>query len=555
MHTCQALPKKVDTLGRYEILGELGRGTISVVYEARDLLTDGAVALKLIEPSVWGEPNSGTERLLFLTEAMPGWRLKHPNIVTVYDAGDGDGKVYLAMERVAGRSLRRMIDESPPLGVGRSIRIAVEIASALAHAHEQGVVHRGLTPSNILVQPGDRPKITGFGLAPLQEAAPAAWNHAARLGYLSPEQIRCDEPIDGRSDLFSLGVVLYEMLTGRLPFGGDSPAEIMRSVLESEPPLPSEQNSHVPPAVDGLVLSMLAKNPDDRAPNVQVVARSLRRLEEDLDGELAADGRYDEPLLETMTAGAHASDERHEAPVLQAWSEPWRPAPSPSTYALIALILAAAGVGALWQWRQSSDSGEIRVATVGAEAATAVRGEPATPIRAEPATAIAPETPRSGERRVAAPEPAQKKKAASKVAARQPPAGATASVTTLAPQTPPSAVALTASPETAVAPLRSVPPAREAPRMQRTSIPTSSEAPPKTSGRPSAKTATVVVDVSPWGEIYVDGKPRGTTPPLKTFDVPPGRHRIEVRNPIQPPHITFATLEAGEVRRIRHEFE
>src|SRR5262245_62759718 len=123
----QVFPTEVDTLGRYEILCELGRGTLSVVHEARDLLTDGVVALKLIEPSVWGEPSSGTERLLFLTEAMPGWRLKHANIVTVYDAGDGDGKVYVAMERVAGPSLRRMIDESPSLGIGRSIRIAMEI--------------------------------------------------------------------------------------------------------------------------------------------------------------------------------------------------------------------------------------------------------------------------------------------------------------------------------------------------------------------------------------------------------------------------------------------
>jgi serine/threonine protein kinase len=534
MHTCQALPTKVDTLGRYEIRGELGRGTISVVYEARDLLTDGAVALKLIEPSLWGQPNSGTERLLFLTEAMAAWRLKHPNIVTVYDAGDGDGKVYLAMERVAGPSLRRMIDESPSLGIGRSIRIAVEIASAVAHAHERGVVHRGLTPSNILMQPGDRPKITDFGLAPLQEAAHAASNHTAYLPYMSPEQIRCEEPIDGRSDVFSLGVVLYEMLTGRLPFGGASPAEIMRQMLEAEPLLPSEQNSHIPPALDGLVLSMLAKNPDDRAPSAEVIARSLRRLEEDLDSELAADGRYEDATVEAaMTADTRASDERQEAPILQQWDSVPTPAPRPSTYALVALILAAAGMGALWQWRQSSDSNETRVAAIAAEAATA--------IRAEPATAIPPETPLSREPPLATPEPPEKKKRASKVAARQPSAGATASVPAPAPETPPSVVAFKAPPKTAVTPLRSVPPAREAP--------------PKTSGRAPAKTATVQVDVFPWGEIYVDGKPRGTTPPLKTFALPPGRHRIEVRNPSQPPYITFATLQAGEVRRIRHQFD
>jgi len=538
----------VHTLGRYEILGELGRGAISVVYDARDLLTDGPVALKLIEPSLWGQPSSAAERLAFLTEAMPGWRLKHPNIVTVCDAGDGDGKVYLAMERVAGSSLRRMMDESPSLGVSRSIRIAAEIASGLAHAHERGVVHRGVTPSNILMQASDRPKITDFGLAALQEAALAAPNHAARLTYLSPEQIRCDETIDGRSDLFSLGVMLYEMLTGRLPFAGGSPAEIMRQVLEAEPPRPSDRNPHVPPAVDGVVMSMLAKNPDDRAASAEAIAHSLRRLEEELDGELAADGRYDEPLLETATAGAHGSDEWREASPLPAWSQPWRPAPRPSTSALAALIIAAAGVVALWEWRQSADSNETRIAAIGAE--------PATESSAKPATAIAPETPRSHEPPQATPEPPKNKKRASKVAARKPSAGAAGHDPAPAPEKPPSVVAFTAPSETTMTPLASVPAASEAPpRMQRTSISASSEAPPKTSGRPPAKTATVVVDVSPWGEIYVDGKPRGTTPPLKTFDLPPGRHRIEVRNPVQPPHITFATLQAGEVRRIRHEFD
>ena len=118
------VPVKVNTLDRYEILGELGRGAISIVYDARDLLTDDPVALKLIEPSLWGPPTSAAEPLRFLTEAMPEWRLRHPNIVRVYDAGDSDGGLYIAMERLEGRTLRRVLDESPLPGLPRSLRMA-----------------------------------------------------------------------------------------------------------------------------------------------------------------------------------------------------------------------------------------------------------------------------------------------------------------------------------------------------------------------------------------------------------------------------------------------
>ena len=291
------LQAKLNTLDRYEILGELGRGAISIVYDARDLLTGDPVALKLIEPSLWSPPASAAERLRFLTEVMPEWRLRHPNIVRVYDAGEGNGRIYIAMQRLEGRTLRRVLDESPLPDVPCSLRMAAGLASGLAHAHARGVVHRYLKPSNIFVLADDRAKITDFGMAPLRDAALASPNHAASLSYMSPEGIRCDATIDERLDIFSLGVVLYEMLTGERPFCSDSPDEIKRNVLEAEPPLPSEVNADVPPMVDLLVWSMLAKRPFDRASSAEVVARRLRRLGEEVGGALAAHASGDRKLV------------------------------------------------------------------------------------------------------------------------------------------------------------------------------------------------------------------------------------------------------------------
>jgi eukaryotic-like serine/threonine-protein kinase len=500
--TRQVLPAKVNTLGRYEILGELGRGAISIVYDARDLLTDDPVALKLIEPSLWGPPTSAAERLRFLTEAMPEWRLKHRNIVTVYDAGDGDGRLYIAMERLEGRSLRRMLDESPLPGVPRSLRIAAEFASGLAHAHECGVVHRYVKPSNILILADDRSKITDFGMAPLRDAALASRNHAACLSYMSPEQIRCDVAIDGRSDIFSLGVVLYEMLTGERPFSGSSPAEIIRNVLDAEPPLPSEVNPDVPPVLDLLVRSMLAKNPDDRVPNAEIVVRRLLGLSEEVDGALAARARDDGmPAEVATTAGGRAFGDRHVALVPGHRGAPQAAKLRLPKSALIALILAAGGSSLLWQWWQSPDPSETRSAAISDEPATAIASEPSVP----------------DEPRLAASKPEPKKRA-SKAPAGRPPGSAVAS----------NAPARKIQPSAALATAPALPP---------------------------AKTATLVFDVSPWGEIYVNGKPHGTTPPVKTLDLPPGRHRIEVRNSAQPPYLSFSTLQPGDVRRVLHDFE
>jgi len=564
---------KLNTLDRYEILGELGRGASSIVYDARDLLTDDPVALKLIEPSLSAPPTSAAEALRFLAEAMPEWRLRHPNIVKVYDAGDSDGRLYIAMERLEGRTLRRVLDESPLPGLPRSLRIAAELASGLAHAHERGVVHRHLNPSNIFVFADDRAKITDFGMAPLRDAALASTNHAACLSYMSPEAIRCDATIDGRSDIFSLGVVLYEMLTGERPFSGDSPDEIMRNVLEAEPPLPSEVNADVTPMVDLLVWNMLAKHRVGRGPRAEILARRLRRLGEEVDGVLTAPARDEEESAAAGTTDERASDDRNvvlmpahrgdeRAPsaeslvhgergeevdgVLTAPARdegesaaagmtderasddrnvvlmpghrgaPQRAKLRLPTYALTVLILAVAGSGFLWQWRQSLGSSEADSATPSEEPATAITFEPSIPD--EPRlSASAPEP------KKAASEPEPKKRA-SKAPARRPSRSAVASGSATEQEIEPPAVALATEPASAPLP-------------------------------PPVKTATLAFDVSPWGEIYVDGKLHGTTPPVKTVDLPPGRHRIELRNSAQPPYLIYTTLDPGDVRRIRHQFE
>jgi len=505
---------KVNTLDRYEILGELGRGAISIVYDARDLLTDDPVALKLIEPSLSAPPTSAAEALRFLTEAMPEWRLRHPNIVRVYDAGDSDGSLYIAMERLEGRTLRRVLDESPLPGLPRSLRIAAELASGLAHAHERGVVHRHLNPSNIFVFADDRAKITDFGMAPLRDAALASPNHAACLSYMSPEAIRCDATIDGRSDIFSLGVVLYEMLTGERPFSGDSPDEIMRNVLEAEPPLPSEVNADVAPMVDLLVWNMLAKHRVGRGPRAEILARRLRRLGEEV--VLTAHARDEGVSAGAGTTDERASDDRNVVLMPGHRGAPQRAKLRLPTYALTVLILAVAGSGFLWQWRQSLGSSEADSVTPSAEPATAITFEPSIPD--EPRlSASAPEP------KKAASEPEPKKRA-SKAPARKPSRSAVASGSATEQEIEPPAVALATEPASAPLP-------------------------------PPAKTATLVFDVSPWGEIYVDGKLHGTTPPVKTVDLPPGRHRIELRNSAQPPYLIYTTLELGDVRRIRHQFE
>ena len=267
---------KKETLGRFEVVRELGRGGMGIVLLGLDPMIDRHVALKVIKLD---ETSSDTNKDLisrFFIEAKAAGKLNHPNIVTIYDLGEEAGQSFIAMEYIEGNDLSILIKNEGALPLGRASVIASQVANALAFAHEKGIVHRDIKPANILLHGGDRVKITDFGLARLQASA-SITHTGAMIGspaYMSPEQIKGNE-LDGRSDVFSLGVMFYEMVTGSRPFTGSSFSAIIMSILESELTPPSEVNSALDSQVDNIVKKMLAKDRDDRYQTCREVEEAL----------------------------------------------------------------------------------------------------------------------------------------------------------------------------------------------------------------------------------------------------------------------------------------
>ncbi len=247
---------------RYEILRHLARGGMAEVYLARDHLLDRPVAVKVLSAEFARDP-SFVER--FRREARAAANLSHPGIVSVYDWGEAAGTYYIVMEYVEGRSLRDVVQHSAPLHPHRAAEITGDIADALANAHDKGVVHRDVKPGNVLITPQGQVKVTDFGIA-RAGVADNLTQTGAVMGtavYFSPEQAQ-GFPTDGRSDIYSLGVVLYEMVTSYPPFGGDSPVAIAYKHVRETPVSPSLLNPDIPPDLEAIILTALAKNPNDR---------------------------------------------------------------------------------------------------------------------------------------------------------------------------------------------------------------------------------------------------------------------------------------------------
>jgi serine/threonine protein kinase len=263
--------------GRYEILGELGRGGMGVVYRAKDPLIGRIVATKTIRLSEEGTGMSHAQMVAhFQTEARAAGLLSHPNIVAIYDVGESDGLYYITMELVNGKSLQSLLDSGEKFPLTRLLRIMDQICSALQFAHDNGVVHRDIKPANIMLTRDDFVKITDFGTAKILEYGASQQGSAMGTpAYMSPEQIK-GKAIDGRTDIFSLGVMLYEMTTGQKPFRGQDVATILYQVLKEEPVAPHQLNPNIPQGVSSTILKALAKSPHLRYENCRELLEDLK---------------------------------------------------------------------------------------------------------------------------------------------------------------------------------------------------------------------------------------------------------------------------------------
>src|SRR4051812_27295075 len=261
--------------GRYRIKNRIGSGGMADVYCAIDEQLGRDVALKLLHRR-FAEDREFVER--FRREASSAAGLQHPNVVGVYDRGEWDGTSYFAMEHLEGRTLKQVILDEAPLDPIRAIDLLVQILRAARFAHKRGVIHRDLKPQNVIVDPDGRAKVTDFGIA--RAGASDMTQTGSIMGtaqYLSPEQAQ-GLPVDDRSDLYSIGVVLYEMLTGRLPFDGDSAVTIALKQV-AEPPVPPRAIvPSVPPELEAVVLRALAKAPAQRFQDADEMITVLDRV-------------------------------------------------------------------------------------------------------------------------------------------------------------------------------------------------------------------------------------------------------------------------------------
>ena len=273
-----AMAEHPEKVGRYEILDVAGRGAMGVVYKAKDPLIGRTVAIKVMSAAVALRPDEQEEyRQRFFREAQAAGRLRHDNIVSIYDMGEEGGVPYMTMEFVEGQSLSKRLKDKGPLPLGEAVSIMRQVATGLSYAHEQNIVHRDIKPDNILIDAKGRAVITDFGIARI------SMSELTRTGevlgtphFMSPEQV-LGQPVDGRSDLFSLGVIFYLMLSGQRPFIGDTVSSICYHIVHS-PPKPLPESPAFRPEIRALLDRLLAKSKEDRFATDQDLIAALDQL-------------------------------------------------------------------------------------------------------------------------------------------------------------------------------------------------------------------------------------------------------------------------------------
>src|SRR5512146_741698 len=265
--------------GHYRIERELGQGGMATVYLAQDLKHDRQVAVKVLREDLSASLGGGR----FLREIKIAAQLQHPNILPLLDSGEADGFLFYVMPYVAGQSLRERIAREGELPVHEAVRLITEVVDALAHAHEHGVVHRDIKPDNVMLS-GRHALVTDFGVAKAISEATGR-NTVTTLGvavgtpnYMSPEQAAADPNIDHRSDIYAVGVMAYELLTGRPPFTGGTPQQVLASHITEAPDPVTKRRPTISPALDAIILRCLAKHPADRFQSAQDLLAQLEPL-------------------------------------------------------------------------------------------------------------------------------------------------------------------------------------------------------------------------------------------------------------------------------------
>lgn len=456
---------EIEKLGRYEILSELGQGAMGVVYKAVDPLIDRTVAIKTINLNLSKDELADFEER-FNREAKSAGRLNHPNIVTIYDVGRADHVAFMAMEYLEGRELKEIIASGEVLQPDRVAEIIAQIADALAFAHDHGIVHRDIKPANIMVLRNGSVKITDFGIAKMSSGSRT--QIGIILGspkYMSPEQV-AGKPVDGRSDIFSLGAVLYESLTGKPAFGGEDSTltTIMYQVLNEMPAPPSGVNPSIPVAFDCIVARAMAKAPENRYQSAREMANDLRNFR---------------TLTTTSPLTSAASPGKRSAAKTGGDGD--------ATVRLNARQIPAAS--------SRSSSGKKRAGIV---AVAILVGSAVLFISSHRETAVT-------------------------------------AVDEKKPAAPQTTLAAAAKPLPLVA--------------------TESKVPDEQPSIAAPTPATLGFTVLPWGEIFIDGKRQGASPPLREIKLSPGKHQIEIKNTDFPPYRQTVELEAGASQKIQHKFK
>ena len=378
-------------LGKYELRRELGRGAMGVVYEAFDPSIERIVALKTIRRDQL-EGAEGQDVIgRFQREAKAAGRLNHPNIVSIYDFGEDNGTAFIAMEFVSGRELKSYFENNERFPMADIERVMTQLLDALEYSHQYGVVHRDIKPANIILLPDHRVKVADFGIARIESSQyTQAGTVLGTPAYMSPEQFM-GQTVDGRSDIFSAGVVLYQFLTGERPFSGTA-TTIMHKVLMEDPLPPSMLNVQVPKRFDAVIKKAMTKRPEDRFQTAREFADAIRaavadKSAPDPDATVVAGG--DSTVVDVAAtsrtapaAPAPASPAASPTPPAPA---PPRKLPLPVLAAVLAGVIAIGGAG-YFLWPRSK-SGDAPVAAATAPVAATTQAPAPAPAPAPVAAA------------------------------------------------------------------------------------------------------------------------------------------------------------------------